>query len=288
MADIYKSPEGQQIVERMYRTALEQWPVPSQQLTLTTGEGDTFVIASGQPQQPPMVLLHGSGSNSAAWMRDVAEWSRQHRVYAVDMIGEPGLSAPSRPALASDRYAAWLDDVWNGLGLQSASVVGISLGGWLALDFAVRRPHRVTSLSLISPSGVGRQDPAFAIKAGLLLMLGEWGRRKARALVFGRARIAPEPGRFLATIFRHFRPRLERIPIRTDTELASLRCPVQVIVGGTDVMLRSAETRDRMTRLVPQVRMTYLANEGHILPSQTAAISAFLAEVSHIGQYRSA
>jgi pimeloyl-ACP methyl ester carboxylesterase len=75
------------------------------------------------------VLFHGSGTNSGAWIRDVAEWARRYRVYAVDMIGEPGFSAASRPSLRSDDYIAWLDDVWRQLGLTRASVVGVSLGG---------------------------------------------------------------------------------------------------------------------------------------------------------------
>ena len=137
--------------------------------------GDTFVIVSGAPLAPPVVLFHGSGTNSASWMRDVATWQQHHRVYAVDIIGEPGLSAPSRPPLASPAHAEWLDEVWAGLGLETASVVGISLGGWLGLDFAVRRPHRVTALSLIAPSGIGRQNHMLLLKVGVLRLFGRRG-----------------------------------------------------------------------------------------------------------------
>jgi len=73
------------------------------------------------------VLRQGSGANAAMWMRDIASWAEGHRVYAVDVIGEPGFSAPSRPALASDAYALWLDDVLHALGLGRASCVGVSL-----------------------------------------------------------------------------------------------------------------------------------------------------------------
>jgi hypothetical protein len=53
------------------------------------------------------VLLHGAGANTVMWMGDAADWSTARRVYAVDVIGEPGLSAPSRPPLASGAYADW-------------------------------------------------------------------------------------------------------------------------------------------------------------------------------------
>jgi hypothetical protein len=45
------------------------------------------------------------------WMADVAAWAAHFRVYAIDMIGEPGLSARSRPPLHSEAHALWLDDV---------------------------------------------------------------------------------------------------------------------------------------------------------------------------------
>ena len=90
-------------------------------------------------------------------MFDAAVWSSRFRVYAIDMIGDAGLSAPSRPPLAGDAHALWLDDVLAGLSVASASFVGMSLGGWLTLDYASPRPGRVERLALICPAGIGRQ-----------------------------------------------------------------------------------------------------------------------------------
>ena len=276
MTSIYKSEEGKQKVEALYRLALQRWPVPNRQLLVPTSQGDTFVISSGEQNQDAVVLLHGSGTNSAIWMRDAAELATRYRVHAIDMIGEPGLSAPSRPPLKSDAYAAWLDDVWNQLGLTRAGIVGISLGGWLALDYAVRRPARVSALSLISPSGIGSVNQLFMVKAGLLLLLGKWGLRKSFKAAAGTRAMPSAAAAFVTTIFQHFRPRMERIPICTDAELAGLKMPLQVVIGGNDAMIRSRETRDRIMRLVPHADVVYLEGEGHFLPSQTATIGAFL------------
>lgn len=276
MTNIYKSAAGQEAVEQRYRDTLGRWPVSNRQLAVPTRHGDTFVVVSGEGNATPVVLFHGSGTNSSMWMHDVAEWAGEFRVYAVDMIGEPGLSAASRPALRSDAYVEWLDDVWNGLGLTTAPIVGVSLGGWLALEYAVKRPQRVAALSLLSPSGVGSQNRTFLLIAAVLLPFGDWGRRRLLRRVTGRKALPSELTESLLLRFRHFRPRMEPVPIRTDAELAGLAMPVQLIVGGRDVLLRSTETRDRIARHVPHAHVAFLENEGHIVGTQTHAIAAFL------------
>src|SRR3977135_1981018 len=115
MSKIYKSDDGERAVRERYLKFLKHWPVSNQQLRVPTRQGETFVVACGEEQAPPLLLLHGSGGNAAMWMGDIAAWAAHFRVYAVDMIGEAGLSAPARPALDSDAHALWLDDVMDGL-----------------------------------------------------------------------------------------------------------------------------------------------------------------------------
>nr|BFE80953.1 hypothetical protein GCM10020093_035540 [Planobispora longispora] len=171
----YTSAEGARAVERRYRELLELWPVPAEHLRVPTRQGETFVVACGPPDAPPVVLLHGSGINSVMWAEATPAWSRHFRLYAVDMIGEPGLSAPSRPPLDSDAYALWLDDVLAGLGVERASFVGVSLGGWLAVDYATRRPGRAGRLALLCPGGIGGQKYGMLLVALLLQLFGRRG-----------------------------------------------------------------------------------------------------------------
>jgi pimeloyl-ACP methyl ester carboxylesterase len=276
MTSIYRSEAGRHEVEALYRRALDRWPIPHERLVVPTCQGDTFVVASGPVSGPPVVLFHGSGANSSVWMGDGPTLSRGHRVFAVDMIGEPGFSASSRPSFASDAYAAWLDDVWDRLGLERAAIVGVSLGGWLALDYAVRRPRRVESLSLMAPAGIGRQRHLVLAAAGVLLACGDWGRRRALRLVAGASDVPREVATFVMAIFRHFKPRMERLPIRTDEELSALAMPVQAVLGAHDRLIRPAETRERLERLVRTLDLTYLQGDGHFVTSRANVVVDFL------------
>jgi Predicted hydrolases or acyltransferases (alpha/beta hydrolase superfamily) len=202
---VYRSAGAAASIAAQYRGVLEHWPVEKAELHVPTWQGSTFVIACGPETARPVVLLHGSQANSAPWMDDIPLWSEKFRLYAVDMIGEPGLSATVRPELDTAAHALWLDDVLAGPGLSQAPFVGTSLGGWLALDYASRRPDVVQALALICPSGIGRQKN-FIVKALPLLLLGPWGRRKMWELVLG-----PKP-EVLPEAMRHFGPLMDNIP----------------------------------------------------------------------------
>jgi pimeloyl-ACP methyl ester carboxylesterase len=277
---VYRSAAAAAAVETQYRRVLDQWPVPKTELQLPTRQGSTFVLACGPESAPPVVLLHGAQANAAAWMLDIALWSTRFRLYAVDMIGEAGFSARVRLELPGDAHALWLDDVFQGLGLSRAAIVGMSLGGWLALDYAKRRPAAVLALALICPAGIGRQKN-FLLKALPLLLLGPWGRRKMRELVFGPAPQAlPEHvlplAQLMECVGRAIKPRVVSIPQLTDAELSRLGMPILAIIGGRDVLLDSRDTRERLQRSAPQAEICFIEAGYHFLPDQTSRVMDFL------------
>ncbi|MFE0381496.1 alpha/beta fold hydrolase [Streptomyces inhibens] len=277
MSTIYKSEAGASEIQRRYREELRTWPVPAEHMRVPTREGETFVVVSGPEDAPPVLLLHGSGANTTMWRDDITSWARHFRTYAVDLIGEPGLSAPSRPPLASDAYALWLDEVLEGLGITSASIVGISLGGWLALDYATRRPERVTRLALLCPGGLGRQKVGWLVKALLLRPFGRWGMRRSARKVAGLD--TPLDRRILDHLvltFTQFKPRTERLPVFSDDALGRLTMPVLVTVGGRDAMFDSEETARRVRQCVPQATVNLLPEVGHAILGQTDSVLAFL------------
>ncbi|MEV6070706.1 alpha/beta fold hydrolase [Nocardia sp. NPDC052001] len=274
---IYKSAAGQAAIRERYREVLRDWPVPAEQRTIPTREGDTFVLVSGPEAAPPVVLLHGSGANSGTWRGDIPSWARHFRVYAVDLVGEPGGSAPSRPKLGTEAIALWLDDVLAGLGLSETAVVGMSLGGWHALDYAIRRPERVTALALLCPGGIGKQRYGWLLEAIVPRLLGRRdlrGSAQATTGLYG-AELEPILDDIVLT-FTHFKPRTERLPRFTDEQLRGLPMPVLAIVGDQDAMLDSAETARRIRASVPDATVLMLPGVGHAILGQTDPVLNFL------------
>ena len=284
MNGIYKSSEGERLIRERYEAFLKYWPVPNEQIHAPTKEGTTFIVISGPKDAPPLLLFHGGAANSAMWMGEVTAFARYFRVYCIDMIGEPGLSAPARPSLASDACAVWLDDVLNHLSIDCVSIAGVSLGGWLALDYAIRRPKRVERVAVLCPGGIGRQKIGIVFRTLFLRMLGKRGRRMLMERILGRAPADPTPPvrafiDFIALIHRHFRTRMVKLPVFSDDALRSLKIPVLAIVGGRDVLLDSPQTKQRLEQNIPGAEVAYLPEAGHFIPGQTARVLEFLRSV---------
>ncbi|PZR88628.1 MAG: carboxylesterase [Stutzerimonas stutzeri] len=283
----FRSAEGAEAVHRLYREVLDGWPAPASELRLPTRQGETFVLAFGREDGPPVILLHGAQANAAAWILDAVPWAERFRLYAIDMIGEAGFSAPSRPPLASDAHALWLDDVMSGLGLSRAAVVGVSLGGWLALDYANRRPDFVERLALICPAGIGRQKN-FLLRALPFLLLGSWGKRRMRELVLGPQVSEPPEAlkpviALMEAIGRSIRLRLGMIPRLSDAELARLKMPILAIMGGRDVLIDSDDTPRRLQAFAPHAEISFLPEALHFIPGQSEPVQRFLSGQTHHG-----
>ncbi len=119
---------------------------------------DTRVIEAGDRAAPPVVCLHGTGGHAEAFIYNLAALSRHHHVLAYDLPAHGWSGAPER-SYEIDGYSRHLDAVLDAFGLPSATLVGQSLGGWIAAAYTVSHPERVISLVLVGAGG-NTFDPA--------------------------------------------------------------------------------------------------------------------------------
>jgi pimeloyl-ACP methyl ester carboxylesterase len=161
-----------------YDAVLAQWPAPVEGRDLPTPYGRTRVNSCGPLAAAPLVLLPGGGATSTVWGAVVAAGlGRTHRVHAVDLVGEPGLSVPAEGrAIRTPRdLADWLDAVLDGLDGRAAAgpvtLAGHSYGAWIAAHYAVRRPERLGRLVLLDPTRVfAGLRPGYVLRALPMLL----------------------------------------------------------------------------------------------------------------------
>lgn len=138
-------------------------PSPSVEELTLHGHRVTYRTAGSGPV---LVLIHGITSTSETWDPVMPLLARDHLVIAPDLLGH-GHSAKPRGDYSMGAFASGIRDLLSALGHDRATVVGHSLGGGIAMQFAYQFPERIERLVLVSSGGLGRGVHALLRAAAL-------------------------------------------------------------------------------------------------------------------------
>ena len=273
---IYKTEKGKQLIQNNYSQFLSNWVDPSKQQFIKTQLGDTFVIESGKVDAQAVILLHGSGSNSAMWMADANILSGCYHVFAIDIVGECGKSAETRLPFKNNRYSDWLLEIINQLNISKAAVISNSLGGWIALDFAIKYPERISKLVLIATAGITNIRLKTVFWIMVTSLSGQKGFDKLNKMVYGDLEIDQQSLAFANLVRQHYVPRTDALPVFSDEQLQQIKCPVLFIGGENDCFYISEKTAKRIERNIRYAKSMVIKNSGHVVVNQTNNIIPFL------------
>jgi pimeloyl-ACP methyl ester carboxylesterase len=260
----------------LYEARASRWPVPCGTRWLDTPAGRTCVRISGEPAAPPLVLLHGARGNSLMWIPNIAAFSAHYRTYAIDTIGETGLSV-SRGRITSTRQLVdWLDEVLTVLVPDGPiNLAGMSYGGWLAGQYALRFPARVRRLVLLAPAAtVQPVSGAMLARAMLTLLPGTGFRRRIyywllRDLVesgpAGRAAVDEAVADWAVAERCFAQLLLVGAQVLDDATLRSFPVPCLFLVGENERIYSAHKALARLQRVAPQIKTMLIRGAGHDL-----------------------
>ena len=285
MNTIFKTPEFEKQYFELYETLLARWNVPTESLDITTHFGVTHINACGSKGTPPLVLLPGFGANSTMWFPNIAPLSSKFRVYAIDTNGQPGKSIPSQKLTASNS-AKWIVEVLDCLGLEKVNLTGISLGGWLTLNFAIHQPGRVKRIVLLDPAAsLEKVSGAFLRHSFIPIMvhptrsgLIKYFRWVTRGYI-----VDPNWGELMLQGILNTRPQPPIRPIPfTDSELRSVKIPVLLLIGERSVIYNPQRAYQRATHLMPNLQAEIIPGASHALNDEKAElVNARILELCH-------
>jgi pimeloyl-ACP methyl ester carboxylesterase len=256
------------------------WPIASQQQTVPTAFGPTFVRISGPTGAPPLVLLHGATASSLMWSPNIQALSTSFRTFAVDQVNEFGRSICTKPIRSFDDLLAWLNSLFDALDLRSeVNLVGMSFGGALATQYALHFPARLNKVVLLAPGAtVLRCTTEFYARVILAAISSRrWLPSFIRWMFADMAR--QDPQWIDATIEQLFinmrslqRRHVHFPPVLTDAEWARLSVPALFLVGEHEVIYSPGKAVRRLKRVAPQVTTEIIPDAGHDLTFAQAAL----------------
>ena len=227
---------------------------------------------------PALVFAHGLGGNHMSWWQQVAHFAPTHTCITFAARGfapSSGLVGAPDPRDFAGDLAALIEH----LGLRNVALVGQSMGGWGAMEYALSHAGSVRALVLaattgtISPQRIGGPEQ---------MRLSQWQADSARATAMLRQRgIHPAAGARIAReqpalhlLYQHIddmnatldkatlRERMTAQRTRVPTDLAAVGCPVLFISGDEDVVIPPFAA-DAIARAVPGIRVENVPDAGH-------------------------
>lgn len=247
------------------------------------GPWSTRVLDCGDQyrgQGTPLILMHGTGGHLEAYARNLrALVGAGYRVIAYDYPGH-GWTTTTTADLEIDDYVDHLTGLMDALGVERAHLSGESLGGWVAIKFAARRPGRVGRLVLNTPGGTmatpevmeriralsqaAADDPSEErIRVRLEWLMAD-PKSVTDELVAIRRGVYGRPG--FAESMRHLLclqdPEIRRRNLVTDDELASITAPTLVIWTSDDPS-GPAKAGLAMAERIPAGEFQLIEGAGH-------------------------
>jgi pimeloyl-ACP methyl ester carboxylesterase len=225
----------------------------------------THLFEAGPTTAPPLLYLHGTHLGNL-WLDFHQALAQHFHVFAPDI---PGFGLTERPDWMRDMddYILYYRDLLNALDLQRSTLVGHSLGGWIAAEVAIWYPERVSKLVLSNAAGI-------RVKGAMIGNLFAMNLQELVAACFDNPMAAMPlmPAEinadYLVQMYKerttlaslawnpHFDPKLRR-------RLQWLRCPTLIIWGENDRLIPPVYG-DTLHELIPGSRLVKLAGTGHM------------------------
>ena len=228
---------------------------------------------------PPMVWAHGLFGTLHDWDETIASFRGRYRVVAYDARGHGRSEVPDRPeAYSHDIIIEDMRGVLDALGIARAVIGGHSMGGNVALNFALRYPERCLAVIPVS-TGAGSTDSQWwhdlmggladmAVREGMAAVLEEMRKMPNWASALGQSRLGDRirqqaldssPGAMASTI----RGALMKRPsiFQLESELRKMPVKAQLVAGELDTPV--IEASGFMARQIPEVSLEIIPGVGH-------------------------
>lgn len=237
---MFKSKLGKDEILRLYDKKLNSLDLDVESITVHTRYGETNILATGDPANPPIILVHGSNGCAPIALETYANLHKRYRVFAVDVLAQPNKSADTRLSMKDDSYGKWMNEIIGVLELESVTMAGFSFGGLIILKTLEYDESKIKEVYLSAPAYIVNGNPLKAIFKVFIPMKRYMKTKKVEhvekflsALFTDRDEFAIE---FLSKVFLEFEMDFTPVPVIDAKKALAIRTPITIFGADEDLM----------------------------------------------------
>jgi pimeloyl-ACP methyl ester carboxylesterase len=275
---VFHTKSEQNAYIKAYDKALKLWDVPYTEENIKTSYGKVHVILAGPKNGKDLVLLHGMDASSTMWYPNIKALAKEHRIYAIDFIMEPGKSILTAKPLSKEEIVMCYNEIFNYYRLKNFDIVAASRGGWIATLLATQKMNSIDKIVLLSPAQTFKYiDKPGKTTSALMLKLFPSEKKFTKTLTTFSThpeKISPVYKRqfYLANKYAKSNSSMLKMQPFSDDELRSISNPVLVLIGDHDV-INADDSLERAKEYLPKSKTKTIKDAGHFLTIDQSKIT---------------
>lgn len=267
---VFRKKEERARYIKAYDETLKLWKIPFEEENIKTSYGTAHVILCGPKNAEPLILLHGMDASSTMWYPNIKALAKNHRVYAIDFLMEPGKSVSCGETISKEQTVVWYNEIFKHYNLKDIKVVGASRGGWLATLLATQENSIIRKMVLLSPAQtLENLDKMHKASSALLFKLFPNKKKLAKTLnAFAyhpeKIDIVYRNQFYLANKFAKTNMSFLQMQPFSKEEIEKINIPVLIMIGDHDIV-NSEKSLEKGDKLLPKGETLVVENAGHFL-----------------------
>ena len=269
--DIFKNKKARARQEEWYQRFLVRANCKVEFETVSTSFGESHVLIAGDPDKQTLVCMHAMLTSSAHLLSEIRHLVNHFRLIIPDIPGHSVRAIPERFSFNNNSHAKWLREVLIAFDLEKVNLFGVSLGGYVAREYASVFPEKVNKLALLVPAGIVQ---ASVIK-GLMRMAIPMIKYKINPSEENLKNVVnflitnwdEDWGHFLGDSMNDFITPKKIPPLASDEDLKKLAMPVLAIAAEKEISFPGEALIERVESNIPRVETELLEGSRHCPPT---------------------
>lgn len=273
MTSLFKTAIGKKEILNLYEEKLKELDIDFEYIQVDTSYGNTNIIATGNPSNPPIIIIHGSNGCAPIALETYPNLSSKFRVYAIDVLAQPNKSAETRLSMKDMSYGKWMNELIDSLQLQNVTLAGFSFGGLVILKTLEYDETKIKEVFLTVPAYIVNGNPIKALFKVFIPMKRYMKTQKPKYIKRFLAEAFTEPddfaNKFLSKVFLHFNMDFSPVPTIKTKQANLIKTPITIFAATNDLFFPGIKMIKRTSKIFPSLKESKLIDHSkHVLSNR--------------------
>lgn len=266
MNSLFKSERGKEEILHLYDTKLESLNIDYEYKMVHTSFGKTNIITTGDPSNPPMIIVHGSNGCAPIALETYANLHKTYRVFGVDVLAQPNKSAETRLSMKDNSYGKWMNEIIADLKIESVTMAGFSFGGLIILKTLEYDESSIKEVYLSAPAYIVNGNPLKAIfkvfipiKRYIKTQKVKYVEKFLSHLFTDRDEFAID---FLSKVFLEFEMDFTPVPVIDANKARKITTPITLFAAENDILFPGKKMLKRAEKIFPSIKKSMLIEDS--------------------------